>query len=42
VSYMGRSGRHLLDHVCFLRVLRFPPTQMTPLRHHLSQRARFL
>jgi len=38
----GRSDRHLPDHVGFLRVLRFPPTQTTPLRHHPSQRGRFI
>jgi len=30
VSYVGRLRRHLLDHVGFLRVVRFPPTQRTP------------
>jgi len=33
---------HLLNHVGFLRVLRFPLTQTKPSCHHPSQQARFV
>jgi len=41
VSYVGRSDCRPLNHVGFLQVLPFLPTQMMPLHPHLSQRAIF-